>query len=323
VIRIVRDTAPPAIAVYTDKKSKAANGSKATRAEVELEKAIAFFTDPGNYENDQKLTDKAFSFAVYKDPDLAEALEAVFRKKCAYCESRFAHVTPKDIEHYRPKSEIDTGAGVRAPGYYWLAGTWSNLLVSCIDCNRPRKHEVPGQAAKRRLGKSTQFPLVVEAGRVRSHLDLLDAEEAHRLLLDPCVDRPEDHLSYDDQGLVRPRVLAGNQPSSKAAASIEVYALQRKGLVEERLRILNDAKLKLVQLSHLVAMHNDLAGVNAAKAAANLVQIQALSANLRDMLAPTSPYLGMLRDLIRTTKAAGGFADLIQFGIDPEELIDP
>jgi len=323
VIRITRDPKPPSIPVYTDKKAKALDGTKTTRADAETERAVQFFTDPQNYQGDRKLTRSAFTFAVYKDPDLVSALEAVFGKKCAYCESDFAAVMPKDIEHYRPKSEVDTGTGVLAPGYYWLAGTWSNLLVACIDCNRPRNHQVPGQTAKRRLGKATQFPLANEATRVRNHQGAIATEEADRLLLDPCLDEPEEHLTYDDDGLVHPRPDANNQPSAKAAASIEVYALQRKGLVEARLKVLSDLKLKLNLLSGQLRTHNALIAANAAPAAVadSLTQIQLVATSLRTLLSRTAPYLGMLRHYIRSTKQAGGFADLLQFGIDPETLI--
>lgn len=50
---------------------------------------------------------------------------------------------PLDVEHFRPKSEIDEvdpatfrpvpGRAPTAPGYYWLAAAWSNLLPSCIE----------------------------------------------------------------------------------------------------------------------------------------------------------------------------------------------
>jgi uncharacterized protein (TIGR02646 family) len=172
VIAIPRGPRPATLKVYSNKSVKALDGvTQVTKAEQELEKAVAFFTDPARFLNEQKLTTDTFTFAVYKDPEIQDQLEAIFGTKCAYCETDFGAVTPKDIEHFRPKSEITVAADQDAlvPGYYWLAGEWSNLLVSCPDCNRGRKHEVPGQPKKVLLGKKTQFPLSDEQQRARKH----------------------------------------------------------------------------------------------------------------------------------------------------------
>ena len=180
MIRIHRDPNPPAIDAFTKQTVKLPGGTKITRAQNELEQAIAFFTDPANFKNDTKLSKKTFTFRVYKDPAVVKALEAVFGNKCAYCESRFAHVTPKDIEHFRPKSKIeDRDKPPLLTGYFWRAGEWTNLLVSCPDCNRARNHEVPGQTKKVRLGKQAQFPLRDESGRVRSHTANVATQTSH------------------------------------------------------------------------------------------------------------------------------------------------
>jgi len=321
MIHIDRNPNQPAIKVYTEAKAKALDGvTLVTKAAQELEKAIAFFTDPGNYLNNEKLNKKSFAFKIYKNSELSSELEAEFGKKCAYCETDFAAVTPKDVEHFRPKSEIDTGSEKLAPGYYWLAGDWFNLLVSCPDCNRSRKHKVPGQSKEIKLGKSTQFPLDEEGHRIRSHNDNILQEEPHRLLLNPCLDDPEKHLTYDDQGLIYPRPNAAGQPSTKGRISIEVYALQRKNLVEARLSVLNQLKLKIELLRNALAMR---AHVDTPEGIAlNDNQIELLSNDLIGFVGKKAPYQGMLRDYIIRSKAAGEFDDMIANGIDPEMLID-
>ncbi|HJZ96453.1 MAG TPA: hypothetical protein VKE70_08090, partial [Candidatus Solibacter sp.] len=244
MIHVHRDPNPPALDVFNKATVPAAKGKKISRAASELQKAIEFFADPANYKNNVKLCKKKFPFKVYKDPELAKELEKLFHSKCAYCESHFTHATPKEIEHFRPKSEIrTTNRKDLAPGYFWLAGAWTNLLISCTDCNRERKHEVPGQPKTVLLGKHTQFPLRSEKARVRKHSRDVSSEEAHRLLLDPCTDDPEQHLTFDEQGLIHPR-----NGSDMGLTSIAVYALQRKPLVEERLGVLNGIIFQLEQL---------------------------------------------------------------------------
>ncbi|MGH8235988.1 MAG: retron system putative HNH endonuclease [Steroidobacteraceae bacterium] len=306
------------------RQTVSAGGKKITRAASELAKAIDFFTDPNNYRNEQKLTRKFFNFKVYKDKELMAELEKIFGNKCAYCESSFAHVTPKDIEHYRPKSAVDVkGSPSRTPGYFWLASDWTNLLVSCPDCNRSREHEVPGQTAKVLLGKQAQFPLSDEAKRVRRHKGDVKTEEPARLLLDPCADDPDEFLTFDDRGLIHPRVDAAGKAKEKGKVSIDVCALQRKGLVEARLRVINDVIFQFEQLLIAAVELGTLKAEGAADARieGKRDQLRRIRLHLATRTAADAPFLGMVRGYIRRTKAAGGFDDLIRAGIDPENLL--
>jgi uncharacterized protein (TIGR02646 family) len=309
--------------VFTANDVKAMDGiTMVTRAKQELERAIDFFTNPGNYANEKKLTKRVFVFRVYKNVDLATELERVFGKKCAYCESLFAHITPKDIEHFRPKSEITIDGGKLTPGYYWLAGEWDNLLVSCPDCNRGRNFEVPGQPALVRLGKSTQFPLEDEAKRIRGPGPGLEHEEGVRLLINPCEDEPADYLLFTNNGLIQARPDATGRPCRKGEVSIAVYALQRKPLVEERLRVLNDFIFQVEQLRLAVENYNSFKALrDDASVSRTRQQIRDLKRKLKGMLAEDAPYLGMLHDWIRRQKQARAFADLELFQIDLEQLI--
>ena len=318
MIRIEKDMAPPDLPVYT-KQSIGPKNEKITRAANELACAIKFFTDEKNYSKNQKLTEKSFSFRVYKDVELAAELARIFGSKCAYCESRFGAVTPRDIEHFRPKSEVENERQpVVAPAYFWLAAEWSNLLVSCPDCNRARKHTVPGQSAKLRLGKQTQFPLADETKRVRRHTVDVAAEEPHRLLLHPCLDQPEDHLTYDLEGLVLPK----EAKDQKAKTSIVVYALQRKGLVEERKRILNDLQMKLEMLKSLAVEFNAMDETTlAATRQGKLDQLALQMRGICMMFEDRAPYLGMLRDYLRRNLDAGAFKDIVNARIDLGRLL--
>jgi len=322
VIKVERGTAPTDLLVYTCGAAWR-TPANVTPAEREREMAKAFFTDPRNYGNDKKLTRDSFPFRIYKDPDVGAALDRVFGGKCAYCESRFAHVTPKDVEHFRPKSEIDTGDRILAPGYYWLAGDWDNLLVSCPDCNRDRRFEVPGQPKLVRLGKATQFPLKDERARARMAEPGVAAEEPLRLLIDPCKDEPEEHLTYDEQGLIHPRPDAIGAASAMGAASITVYALQRKELVEERRTTLNALRSAVLELLTAIQLRVELRrrGIDGGLLDINAESIRLIRVRVRDLLARKAPYLGMLRDWIRRQKQAGAFADLERCGVDLEAMI--
>ena len=64
----------------------------------------------------------------YNHPEIKSALLNETHEKCAYCESKFLHVSPGDIEHIIPKS--------KRPELYVK---WENLTISCEQCNRSGK----------------------------------------------------------------------------------------------------------------------------------------------------------------------------------------
>jgi hypothetical protein len=197
----------------------------------------------------------SFAFAAYKNDEVKRRLEALFHGKCAYCETPYSASAPVDIEHYRPKGAVAEDPA--HPGYWWLAMAWENLLPSCIDCNRKRKQVLPqvgdsleelrnraraGDATLVNVGKKDSFPIASGGARGLPEQTALTAEQA--LLLDPCApepaDQPEAHLAFhlDEEvpvALVLPR---GDPPSPRGLASIQVYGLNRLGLVQERTRLL-------------------------------------------------------------------------------------
>ena len=72
----------------------------------------------------------------YKYQDVKDALRSLYHGKCAYCET---YDPSPHVEHYRPKRG----------GYYWLAYSWDNLIVSCSQCNTKKGNKFPimGQKA--------------------------------------------------------------------------------------------------------------------------------------------------------------------------------
>ncbi len=195
----------------------------------ERRKTAEFYSDPENLE---KPYDK---YAAYKAASVIEALEKLFHGKCAYCESRYRHLQPPDIEHFRPKGGVavldpETGkVMLQRPGYHWLAASWENLLPSCIDCNRERTHKFEDDDLGK-AGKANKFPL---GGRKQKRVPGCERQEK-ALLLNPCEDDPDEHLEFTEEGIVRPALDSRQRPSRKGKASIETYGLARSALVQER-----------------------------------------------------------------------------------------
>ena len=173
-------------------------------ASRELARMLAHLDDPD--------ANSKPSFEVYSDDPVKLALYELFHTKCAYCETPLRGSGLRDVEHYRPKNQIHPGGDlpVIKQGYYWLAADWDNLLLSCPGCNRRnRKLTLKPDGSfdfdADSTGKLDRFPLRDEAQRITSHLQDVANEDDARLLLNPCLDKPERHLRFDREGNVLPR----------------------------------------------------------------------------------------------------------------------
>jgi len=95
--------------------------------------------------------------------------------------------------------------------YWWLTYEWENLYLSCSNCNRY---------------KSSWFP--VEGKRAKPLTPLKEIQfEEKALLVDPCFDRPEEHLVYDDKGNV-------DFLTAKGKTTIGILKLNRADLIFAR-----------------------------------------------------------------------------------------
>lgn len=218
--------------------------------------------------------------ALYRDDEVRKALERLFRRKCAYCESRLGTVGPEDVEHYRPHGAVAERRD--HPGYYWLAYTWTNLYPACTYCNqrrrdRPTWHEpVTGPAT----GKATLFPLDDESGRAMS--PEVDLGRERPLLLAPCspdID-PERHFRYDVRGEIHPRFPKDVQ----AQATIRICHLRRRRLRDDRALVIQTT----VRLGQVLKRLRAKLGPNDS----NTVELQQL---LNEQVRDDAPYAGAAR----------------------------
>ncbi|WP_313207554.1 AAA family ATPase [Stenotrophomonas sp.] len=221
---------------------------------------------------------KRFIFSAYRSQDVVESLSILFHDKCAYCETRVGATGPLDVELYRPKGGVAESPS--HPGYWWLAADWQNLLLSCADCNRQRKHRDSDQWTL--SGKANRFPLADETKRVFDPSGELDSEEP--VLLNPCVDEPQNHLIFDWNGKVTSDTIRGQ-------TTIAVLGLNRYKLVDERARVARDARFKLELIAPLLkARKSDTA---------QQVQLEQMLSDLLGMTADSAPYAGMTRQLLQ------------------------
>lgn len=177
------------------------------------EEAQRFFLGPA-----KKIQEKFEFQSLATFENLKEALSAQFHGKCAYCE-RAVGFGEFDIEFFRPRSHaVGLTGKVDDQHYWWLAYEWSNLMACCRNCGSY---------------KGTRFP--VEGSRSRYSEDV---SSERPLLLDPCVDYPEQHLSYDQFGKAFGLTQRGN-------ITIDVLNLNSEFLLREREQAYQDVYTQL------------------------------------------------------------------------------
>jgi hypothetical protein len=148
-------------------------------------------------------------------------------------------MAPLEVEHYRPKQAVssrDLSPGEVHNGYYWLGNEWTNLLLSCRACNGAN-------------AKGTRFPISVPANRVAMgrpvtpplnlnrrvcRLDLAPLLNEGPVILNPEIDTPEDHLTFNR---VSGQIIERGG-SARGMESIAILRLDRDSLLVKRSKIL-------------------------------------------------------------------------------------
>lgn len=216
----------------------------------------------------KKSAQERFEFTLYRHPDVRRALNDLFHRKCAYCES--VSTEPVAVEHHRPKARALNLDGIAAPDHYWwLASEWTNLLAECADCAR---------------SKRTRFP--VEGQRVDAPARGAELRKERALLLDPCADQPDRHLVFTEDGAVVPTTKRG-------AATIDVLALNRSGLVNARRVTYESLDAQLRVAEHAFRLLEGKAADPDVEAEAR-PHIDAI----RRFLEPSQPYAALHRQFV-------------------------
>jgi uncharacterized protein (TIGR02646 family) len=269
--------------VLVDANSPGARERK--RAEAIYDDLIKKGADPSEFK---------FEFKAYKLQEVKDKLHELFHGKCAYCESRYAATQPMDVEHWRPKGLVfENGKEVMNPGYYWLAANWENLFPACIDCNRAREQQVPGEPDQRLLGKANQFPIADEANRWKNRRD---TNVEMPLLLNPCHDTPGTHLRFISEGVVQARQESSGLPSRQGAASIEVYALNRNQLVWDRCEVLRQIMFRMSSIRTLAEILDELTSRPTRLRLKKQIGLEMVE--LRRYMGPSQPFSLMASQLI-------------------------
>lgn len=155
--------------------------------------------------------------ADWKKLEVREALEKLYKSKCAYCERNSGC---NEVEHYRPQSK-----------YPWLFYEWSNLLLACNHCNKNKNNQFP---TKHKLDKE-----------IEGAFDFLSDELLNEgaLIIHPEYENPELYLTFhskDTDNLGKINEKDSSPDMDKSTATIEVCKLNQHFLIIDRKKHIND-----------------------------------------------------------------------------------
>lgn len=213
-------------------------------------------------------------------------IAAIFKFKCAYCESHVKLLSSSDnIDYFRPRRDAKGSNDEYAPDHYWwLSYEWKNIYYACQDCIRFRE---------------TSFPVAGKRAPIKTPYDKIITEEMN-LLVDPCNEFPEEHITFNISG-------EAVQCSARGNITIHLFQLNRSNLKAARLESV--AKLNEVTAQFERAASNDKLSLEKRQLAIALLQEQ-LDTITKDT---DQPYLGFKRaclsDWIRKMVSLDQFLD--------------
>ncbi|ULO04733.1 TIGR02646 family protein [Paenibacillus sp. 19GGS1-52] len=180
-------------------------------------------------------------------PEIRSELKWLFKNKCAFCESSFSELY---VAHFRPKSL-----------YEWLAFEWENLVLCCRDCNK---------------AQGGSFPVNGIRGEVLCSIEKLRKIEDY-LLIDPCYDLPEKHISFNYIGEIL-------SLTDKGEETIRTFELNRPSLVRGR-------KMRINEVENIITRLRENFEINPTQAIFN-----ELSLKIYQIInSPDQPFQGSVR----------------------------
>lgn len=211
MIKVNKDITEVPLSLRVDENSLRKNPAKTThmrRLEV---------IDSGSYPVSGKSSNHD---GRYKYADIKSRLCEIYHKKCAFCETSAELM---HVEHFRPKRG----------GYYWMAFSWDNLLLSCPTCNSYKGDDFPLEADGVKAEFGNTEAEIENIHNLSSSYDIIEKP----LLINPetvTQDFLEEFLFRKDGSIY--------SKNERCKKTIETCGLDRDGLRQRRKKIWDDIK---------------------------------------------------------------------------------
>ena len=162
--------------------------------------------------------------------ELIENLNKDFNGKCCFCERFVPGFDHGLIEHFRPVGSAQGFREFSSNHYWWLFLEWSNLYLTCPECNK---------------NKANWFPVTGERARIKSDQATLLKE--HNLIIDPCHEDPAEYLIFMEDDTVI-------SETRKGQVSIDILKLNSTSIVEDRSRAAGEFQKTLTRFDNALAV---------------------------------------------------------------------
>lgn len=225
---------------------------------VAYAKLIADFTA-----NPLQFTTGSYSFGEdFGRSKYNAALKKCQGNKCCFCEKP---VATADIEHFRPKSAWQQAKGVapQKPGYFWLAYSWSNMLIACGDCNS-------------KTNKGNLFPVNGARAVYPS-----DCKTEDKILINPTEEDPSNCITF------RLDVPVGIDVNGRGNVNIAIFDLKNRGDIVEARR---DRLARYMNCKKILSLP---AGINSQQ------EIKDAKIFMEKAQGTKAPFAGMIRENIK------------------------
>lgn len=178
------------------------------------------------------LTSKIFSeYEYYFTKKIKRDLSINFNSKCAYCETS----TSGNIDRFRPPfGSRGLKGNSSSEHYWWLMFEWNNLYNACATCIR---------------NKASWFP--VKEKRIKVLATYPEISNETNLIIDPCLENPEDHLKFVKSGKVFPL-------TEKGKVTIDILKLNRTSLVVSRKKAIDNEIERILKSNNLENISKEL-----------------------------------------------------------------
>jgi len=173
----------------------------------------------------------------YKTEDVFKKLKTIYNNKCAFCEGELLD-NAKHIEHYRPKNKDERRISCCAnTSYFWLAFSWDNLLLACGACNSSKGSCFDIQGTRVDYHEKYINYQLDNLQTIIKELDIIEKP----LLVNP---EQEDQQFFDKNLIFTTtgKILSRNM---RLRYTIRVCNLNRKELIELRLKLINNLRNKI------------------------------------------------------------------------------
>lgn len=207
--------------------------------------------------------------------------ERHYRGKCCYTERRRDNKLERDVEHFRPKAKV-TGEN-NHPGYWWLAYSWDNLLISSKVSNS--------------IYKANHFPLLPGGVRARLETDSLDEEKP--ALINPALEDPAFFITFhwEKKGgrYFCKAISTFDDLEGRGRITVEVTGINRPELLGDEERAESGKLLEHLAIDALVVRRQMDRAENVGTQALFRTQFEQLKGDIQLETKPEKTYAGARR----------------------------